>query len=329
MSVYLEEVLMTDTKGQLIIDKLIQNVEKVIVGKRDVIEKTLIALLAKGHLLLEDVPGVGKTMMVRALAKSIGGRFKRVQFTPDLLPSDIVGVSIYNQKTMEFEFKPGPLMTNILLADEINRTSPKSQSALLESMEEGSITVDGTTYHLERPFLVMATQNPIEYEGTFPLPEAQMDRFMLKINLGYPEKQHEVEILSRLTKTLTINSLEPVCTMEDIISIQDEVAQVYVDGTVKEYIVDLCRCTREHPDIMLGVSPRAAISLYRAGQAKAYLMHRDFVKPDDVKELAVNVLAHRIILHPEARMDDKLAEDIIRAMIAEVAVPVSKGKDLA
>jgi MoxR-like ATPase len=329
MSVYLEEVLMTDTKGQLIIDKLIQNVEKVIVGKRDVIEKTLIALLAKGHLLLEDVPGVGKTMMVRALAKSIGGRFKRVQFTPDLLPSDIVGVSIYNQKTMEFEFKPGPLMTNILLADEINRTSPKTQSALLESMEEGSITVDGTTYLLERPFLVMATQNPIEYEGTFPLPEAQMDRFMLKINLGYPEKQHEVEILSRLTKTLTINSLEPVCTMEEIISIQDEIAQVYVDGTVKEYIVDLCRFTREHPDIMLGVSPRAAISLYRAGQAKAYLMHRDFVKPDDVKELAVNVLAHRLILHPEARMDDKLAEDIIRGMIAEVAVPVSKGKDLA
>ncbi|RXT05178.1 MoxR family ATPase [Ammoniphilus sp. CFH 90114] len=311
-----------------VLDRVIENVEKVIVGKRHTIEKMMIALLAQGHILFEDVPGVGKTRMVKALARSINGTFKRIQFTPDLLPTDVIGVSIYNQKSMEFEFKQGPIMTNILLADEINRTSPKTQSSLLEAMEERSVTVDGVTYTLDKPFIVMATQNPIEYEGTYPLPEAQMDRFMMKLHLGYPDKKDEVEILSRTVITENGDTLSTVCTIQEIVELQGQVSQVYVNDVIKEYMVEICQRTRTHKDVLLGVSPRGTVAFYKATQARAYLMERDFVTPDDVKELAIEVLAHRMILKGEARFEGVKATDIVSSILEQIPVPVARDKKL-
>lgn len=309
-----------------VLNRIIENVEKVIVGKRQTIEKMIVAILAQGHILFEDVPGVGKTRMVKALAQSINGTFKRIQFTPDLLPTDVIGVSVYNQKTMEFEFKQGPIMTNILLADEINRTSPKTQSALLESMEERSVTIDGTTYPLDKPFMVMATQNPVEYEGTYPLPEAQMDRFMMKLHLGYPDKSDEVEILSRRGMMDGSEMLSAVCTIEEIVELQGQIPRVYVSEAIKEYIVEICQLTRSHNDVLLGVSPRGTVAFYKAAQARAFLKERDFVTPDDVKELAVEVLAHRIILKGEARFEGVRAEQVVHSVLKRIPVPVAREK---
>lgn len=285
------------------IAKLIDNIEKVLIGKRSVIEMMVAAVLANGHVLLEDVPGVGKTMLVRALAKSIGGEFKRIQFTPDLLPTDVTGVAIFNQQTMQFEFRQGPLFANVILADEINRTSPKTQSALLEAMEERSVTVDGATYRLADPFFVMATQNPLEYEGTFPLPEAQLDRFLMQLRLGYPTVEEEMRMLSRFSEVNPLAQLEPVMTAADLAQLQKEVASVKVSEGVKEYIVRLCHRTRDHHHIYLGVSPRGSLALYRAVQALAFVRGRDYAIPDDVKELVPVVFAHRMIVKPEARLE--------------------------
>jgi MoxR-like ATPase len=306
------------------IEKIISNIEKVMIGKREVAELSIIALLAGGHVLLEDVPGVGKTMMVRSLAKSVSAEFKRIQFTPDLLPSDVIGVSIYNPKTMQFEFRPGPIVGNIILADEINRTSPKTQSALLECMEESSVSIDGEVIQLPKPFFVMATQNPIEYEGTFPLPEAQLDRFLMKIRMGYPTTLEEIEILRRAENKVPIQTLEPVITIGELLELQEEVKNVYVDDSVKGYIVQLARATRTDENVYLGVSPRGTIALMRASQAYAKMLDRDFVKPDDVQYLAPFVFGHRIILKPEARYEGVTVEDIINNIIAESVIPIKK-----
>ncbi|WP_134687228.1 AAA family ATPase [Brevibacillus migulae] len=305
------------------IERLINNIEKVLIGKKHVIELSVVALLAKGHVLLEDVPGVGKTLLVRSLARSIGGDFKRLQFTPDLLPTDVTGVSIFNQKTMEFEFRPGPIFANVILADEINRTSPKTQSALLEAMEEHSVTVDGMTYELAKPFFVMATQNPLEYEGTFPLPEAQLDRFLLQLRLGYPTLEEEMAILTRFGAENPIANLEPVLTSEEVYALQQQVATINVSEGIKEYIVRLCKKTREHPNVYLGVSPRGALALFRAAQALAFVRGRDFVIPDDVKELAPVTFLHRIILKPEARLEGASVERMVTGVLAETRVPIS------
>lgn len=317
---------MIKVKSSQTIEKIIENVERVIVGKRKIIEKTLVAMLAQGHILLEDVPGVGKTRMVKALARSIGGSFKRIQFTPDLLPTDVIGVSVFNPKTMEFEFKPGPIMTHILLADEINRTSPKTQSALLEAMEERTITADGITHSIHGPFVVMATQNPIEYEGTYALPEAQMDRFMLKLHLGYPDRESEIEVLSRSSMIEQIESLSPVCTVQEIMEMQRQVSDVYVDRLIKEYIVDICQQTRSHKEVLLGVSPRGSVAVYKAAQAWAYLQLRDFVTPDDVKELMFETLGHRIVLKAEARFEGVSPSRVLAEIIENVPVPITRGQ---
>lgn len=306
------------------IERILENIEKVIIGKRQVAELSIAALLAGGHVLLEDVPGVGKTMMVRALAKSVNAEFKRIQFTPDLLPSDVLGVSIYNPKTLQFEFRPGPIIGNIILADEINRTSPKTQSALLESMEESSVSIDGKIIQLPRPFFVMATQNPIEYEGTFPLPEAQLDRFLMKISMGYPTVQEEMEILRRAENSAPIESLEPVITIEELLALQDEVRNVYVDDSVKGYIVQLARETRSDANVYLGVSPRGTIALMRASQAYAKMQDRDFVKPDDVQYLAPFVFGHRIILKPESRFEGVTVEEIVDNIIRKSVIPIKR-----
>lgn len=306
------------------IEKILTNIEKVMIGKRNVAELSLAALLAGGHVLLEDVPGVGKTMMVRALAKSVNANFRRIQFTPDLLPSDVTGVSIYNPKEMEFQFRPGPLMGNIILADEINRTSPKTQSALLEGMEEASVTIDGVTHKLPKPFFVMATQNPIEYEGTYPLPEAQLDRFLLKMKMGYPDIAEEMEVLNRAQKQPPIEDLYPVIDLEGLLALQQEIKQVFVDNTLKRYIVDIVNGTRSYRGVYLGASPRGSIALMKAAQAYAYMYGRDYCLPDDIQYLAPFVLSHRIILKSEAKFEGISAEEVVNQVVARIHVPVKR-----
>ncbi len=294
------------------------------IGKEEPAMLSLVALLAKGHVLLEDVPGVGKTMLVKTLARSLDCDFKRIQFTPDLLPSDVTGVSIYNPKNMEFEFRPGPILGHIVLADEINRTSPKTQSALLEGMEEASITVDGNTVPLPDPFFVMATQNPIEYEGTYPLPEAQLDRFLIKMKMGYPTAKQEMEMLARSSNRHPIEDIAAVLTRDDLVSLQSEVADVYVDRTVHRYIIDLVTGTREQGGVFLGVSPRGSIALMKAAKAYAFIHDRDYVVPDDVQYLAPFVLAHRMILTSEARFEGETAESMIEHLLSATSIPVKR-----
>ncbi|MFF2855305.1 MULTISPECIES: AAA family ATPase [unclassified Peribacillus] len=306
------------------LEMVLGNIEKVIIGKRDIAELSIVALLSGGHVLLEDVPGVGKTVMVRALAKSIGASFKRIQFTPDLLPSDVTGVSIFNPKEQEFIFRPGPIMGHIILADEINRTSPKTQSALLEAMEEASVTIDGVTRRLEKPFFVMATQNPIEYEGTYPLPEAQLDRFLLKMKMGYPGVEEEIEVLNRAQYTVPLDELEAVITLDELIELQAEVKAVIVDDTIKRYIVELANRTRTHEGVYLGVSPRGSIALMKAAQAYARVQGRDYVLPDDVQYLVPFVFSHRLILKPEAKYEGFDAGMVIHEVVATTQVPVKR-----
>ena len=301
--------------------EIVDNVSKVIVGKQPVIERALAAVIAQGHILIEDVPGVGKTMLAKSISSSIGCSFKRIQFTPDLLPSDIVGVSIYNQSTREFQFRPGPVMAQIVLVDEINRATPKTQSALLEAMEELQVSVDGVTRPLEQPFIVMATQNPIEYEGTFPLPEAQLDRFLMRISLGYPSFTDELSVIEQQEKTHPIDELEAVASPEDVIKLQKAAQNVYVDTAVREYIVGLIEATRNHEDVFLGASPRASLGMFRAVRGMAILRDRDYAIPDDVKELAYAVLAHRLILSPAARMRGLHTGQVIDGLLESVAVP--------
>jgi MoxR-like ATPase len=298
----------------------------VIVGKDNEIRLTFLAMLCEGHLLIEDVPGVGKTMLARALSLSIGCTFRRIQFTPDMLPTDVTGVSIYNQKTQEFEFRPGPILAQIVLTDEINRATPKTQSALLEAMEERQVTVDGITYQMPRPFLVLATQNPIEYEGTFPLPEAQIDRFMMRIHLGYPAKQHEIEMLGRQTERHPILDVQQVISSDELVAAQQSIKRVYVDDLVKAYIVDLVNTTRDHPDIYLGASPRGALALYNAARAWAAIDNREWVLPDDVKIMAEPTLAHRLIVNPSARIKNVTARQIIDDTLRHTAVPGARAR---
>jgi MoxR-like ATPase len=309
------------TEVQAFAEKVIDNVEHVIIGKRDTIRLTLIGLLAQGHILIEDVPGVGKTMLARAIAKSIGCKFSRLQFTPDMLPSDVTGVSVFNQKTLEFEFRPGPVHAQIILTDEINRTTPKTQSALLEAMEERQVTVDGVTYPMQRPFLVLATQNPIEYEGTFPLAEAQIDRFMLRIRLGYPDKEEEQKILEAQQFRHPIDEIEQVVTVEELVTAQEQVKEIHVDDLIKKYIIDLVALTRDHPDAYLGASPRGSLTLYKTAQVWAAIDGRDFVIPDDVKALATSALAHRIIVSPSARIKDVDPRAVVEDVLQSVPVP--------
>jgi len=301
-------------------EKVLANVERVIVGKHHEVRLALVALLCRGHLLIEDVPGTGKTVLAKAIARSLGCSFRRIQFTPDLLPSDVTGLSIYNQKTQEFEFRPGPIMSQVVLADEINRATPKTQSSLLESMEERQATIDGTTYAMPDPFLVIATQNPIEYEGTFALPEAQLDRFMLRIRLGYPQPLEEVLILDEQKRHHPLEELEVVCSVEELRAMQTAIRDIYVDPTVADYIVRLVGATRIHPDVYLGASPRGSIALYRAGQALAGLLGRDYVIPDDVKALAEPALAHRLIIKTSSSIHDVLSGHVIRELLDSTAI---------
>jgi MoxR-like ATPase len=296
-------------------DRVLANVERVIVGKHSEVRFALVALLCRGHVLIEDVPGTGKTVLAKAISRSLGCTFRRIQFTPDLLPSDVTGLSIYNQKTQEFEFRPGPIMSQVVLADEINRATPKTQSALLECMEERQATVDGTTYQMPDPFLVIATQNPIEYEGTFALPEAQLDRFMLRIRLGYPSPVDEVVILDEQKRTHPIDDLEEVCSVDELTEMQRAVRDIYVDPAVADYIVRLVGGTRDHGDIYLGASPRGSIALYRAGQALAGLLGRDYVIPDDIKALAEAALAHRLIIQTSSSIHDVQPAQVVRELL--------------
>ena len=300
---------------------IVDNVSRVIVGKTAVIEETLAALIAEGHILVEDVPGVGKTMLAKSLAASLGCQFKRIQFTPDLLPSDITGISIYNQSTGSFEFRPGPVMAQVVLADEINRATPKTQSALLEAMEERQVSVDGNTHHLELPFIVLATQNPIEYEGTFPLPEAQLDRFLIRVSLGYPDFAEEMAVIERQEQVHPIEKLEAVASPQDVVRLQAAARDVYVDGLVREYIVSLAEGSRNHPDVALGASPRASLGMFRMARAYALVQARDYVIPDDVQALAYGVMGHRIILSPAARMRRLQPREVVDRLLESVPIP--------
>jgi MoxR-like ATPase len=306
---------------QYIGKKLISNLEKIIVGKRPAIELTVIGLLCQGHVLIEDVPGVGKTVLARSLAKSIGCSFNRLQFTPDMLPSDVTGVSIYNQSKRTFEFRPGPIFAQVVLVDEINRATPKTQAALLEAMEERQVTVDGKTHSLPSPSMVLATQNPIEYEGTFPLPEAQLDRFLLRLRLGYPNSIDEVEVLNRQQLRHPIETLKSVLKTTELLQSMAQVKKVFVSEAIKHYIVDLTNRTRQHPDVYLGASPRGSLALFRTGQVAAAMEGRDYVLPDDIKRLAVPVLAHRVIVGPAARLRELSAEKIVWEILDNTTVP--------
>ena len=307
---------------QTFAERVITNIERVIVGKRDTVELAVVGLLCQGHLLIEDVPGVGKTVLARSLARSLGCSFSRIQFTPDMLPSDVTGVSIFNQVTRQFEFRPGPIMAQVVLSDEINRATPKTQAALLEAMEERQVTVDGVTHPLPRPFIVLATQNPIEYEGTFPLPEAQLDRFLLRVRLGYPGLvEEEIDILERQQFRHPIQDMEQVATVKELTEVQEAVKAVYVAPPVKRYMVELTRETRQHQEAYLGASPRGSLALYRTGQARASILGRDYVLPDDVKALALPALAHRVIPGPAARLRDVNAERIVQEVVDAMPVP--------
>ncbi len=301
--------------------KIINNVEQVIVGKRQQVILALVAWFSEGHILLEDVPGVAKTILARALSRSVGCTFKRIQCTPDLLPSDVTGASIFNQKTTEFEFRPGPIFSQLVLADEINRATPRTQAALLEAMGEGRVTVDGTTHTLEPPFLVMATQNPIDHEGTFPLPEAQLDRFLIRFSLGYPSMDEELRMLEMLQFEHPLGKLQPVVSAADIVACQRAIRNVRVDIKVRHYLMQIVHDTREHDDLSLGGSPRASIALFRTSQALALLRARKYVLPDDVKRVAGPVLNHRVIVRPESRLRKITAEQVIDDVVAEIAVP--------
>jgi MoxR-like ATPase len=302
--------------------RIVNNVQKVIVGKDEAIELALIALLCEGHVLLEDVPGIGKTTMAKAIARSLGCSFQRIQFTPDLLPSDVTGIYYFNQKAQDFEFRPGPVIAQVVLADEINRATPRTQSALLEAMQERQVTVDGNTMALPRPFLVLATQNPIELEGTFPLPEAQIDRFLLKIKLGYPTEREENDILLRFERSDPLDDLQDVTSPQELIDLQAAVRQVRVEDSVREYVVRIARATREHVAVALGVSPRGTMALYRTAQARAAIHGREYVIPDDVKALAPHVLTHRIIISPQTRLRGRTTGEVVMEVVDQVAVPV-------
>ncbi len=306
--------------------RVVDNVERVIMGKRQEVQLALIALLCEGHLLIEDVPGVGKTMLARSLARSIGCTFRRIQFTPDMLPSDVTGVSFFNQKTREFEFRSGPIMAQIVLADEINRATPKTQSALLEAMEERQVTVDGVTYPMQRPFLVLATQNPIEYEGTFPLPEAQIDRFLIRINLGYPSSADEMRILESQRDHHPMQDIGQVVSAGELQAAQEVVKQVYVDELIQQYIVALANATREHPDVYLGASPRGSLALFKGARARAALHDRSYVTPDDIKALLQPTFAHRLIISPSARINNVDARSIVEEVSRSVPVPGTRVK---
>ncbi|MDY7040285.1 MAG: MoxR family ATPase [Chloroflexota bacterium] len=306
------------------IARVTENVKRIIVGKDEVIELAMVALLCEGHVLIEDVPGIGKTTLAKALARSLDCTFQRIQFTPDLLPSDVTGIYYFNQKAQEFQFRPGPVMSQILLADEINRATPRTQSALLEAMQERQITVDGETKPLPRPFMVLATQNPIELEGTFPLPEAQVDRFLLRIKIGYPTGEEENRILLRFEQDDPLEDLQPVATAAELLALQAEVRRVRVERSVREYAVFVVRATREHPSVDLGVSPRGTLALYKTSQALAAVRGRDYVIPDDVKELAPHVLTHRIMISPQTRLRGRTPEEVVMEVIDEVPVPVER-----
>lgn len=306
---------------QQVAERISHSVGQVILGKRNEIRLTVLGLLSQGHILIEDIPGVGKTMMAKSLSRSIGCTFSRLQFTPDMLPSDVTGVSLFNQKTREFEFRAGPIMAQIVLADEINRATPKTQAALLEAMEERQITVDGTTYPLQEPFLLLATQNPIEYEGTFPLPEAQLDRFMLRIQLGYPTPVEEMTILASQQHEHPVQNVYQVVSVQELLAAQQAVREVYVADEIKRYIIDLVTNTRQHPDVYLGSSPRGSLALFRTSQARAAMAGRDYVIPDDVKALAEVTLAHRVIVGPAARIKDISSRTIVQDILAATPVP--------
>jgi MoxR-like ATPase len=319
--------VMAETDVSAVAQKLVANIERVIIGKRQPITLTLVAVLCEGHVLLEDVPGVAKTMLARAFARSVGCAFKRLQCTPDLLPTDVTGVSIFNPKTTEFEFRPGPIFAQIVLADEINRATPRTQSALLEAMAERRVTVDGQTYNLKPPFLVIATQNPVDHEGTFPLPEAQLDRFLIRLSIGYPGIEEEGKMLQRLQKGHPIDVIGPVATAAELIAAQDAVREVFVDDKVRKYVLDLVHATRQHEDVALGGSPRASIALFRTAQALAAVHGRNYVLPDDVKKMAHPVLGHRMILKPESRLRKLTPAAVLNEILLDVSVPMLRQAD--
>lgn len=311
---------------QEITERIAQSVGQVIIGKRNEIRLTALGLFCRGHILIEDIPGVGKTMMAKSLSRAIGCTFSRIQFTPDMLPSDVTGVSIFNEKSREFEFRAGPIMAQIVLADEINRATPKTQAAMLEAMEEGQVTVDGVTYSLSDPFMILATQNPIEYEGTFPLPEAQLDRFLLRIQMGYPSPAEEMTVLSSQQYQHPLQNIQQVVSVQDLLAAQQAVREVYVADEIKQYIVDLVNASRSHPDVYLGASPRGSLALFRTSQTRAAMAGRDYVVPDDVKALAEVTLAHRIIVGPSARIKDITSGTIVQDILRTTRVPGSSAR---